>query len=191
MKLQEKGTFEYLKRKKKQNLLIMLISFAVVFAVFFAGLAVFKSRNNYCTLIATVLVLPAAKFAVAYFVLLPHKSATQAQKEAVEAAAGALTCCYDCVFSNSKSPIGTQAVVVTDNAVCALTQEEKADKTFFETSLRDFLKNEKLAANVTLYTDEKTFLNRVRGLAANFDDTDKRSMDRMEWITHAMKNMCL
>ena len=55
----------------------------------------------------------------------------------------------------------------------------------------DFLKNEKLAANVTLYTDEKTFLNRVRGLAANFDDTDKRSMDRMEWITHAMKNMCL
>ena len=104
MKLQEKGTFEYLKRKKNQNLLIMLISFAVVFAVFFAGLAVFKSRNNYCTLIATVLVLPAAKFAVAYFVLLPHKSATQAQKEAVEAAAGALTCCYDCVFSNSKSP---------------------------------------------------------------------------------------
>ena len=100
-------------------------------------------------------------------------------------------CCYDCVFSNSKSPIGTQAVVVTDNAVCALTQEEKADKTLFETSLRDFLKNEKLAANVTLYTDEKTFLNRVRGLAANFDDTDKRSMDRMEWITHAMKNMCL
>ena len=63
--------------------------------------------------------------------------------------------------------------------------------TLFETSLRDFLKNEKLAANVTLYTDEKTFLNRVRGLAANFDDTDKRSMDRMEWITHAMKNMCL
>ena len=59
MKLQEKGTFEYLKRKKNQNLLIMLISFAVVFAVFFAGLAVFKSRNNYCTLIATVLVLPA------------------------------------------------------------------------------------------------------------------------------------
>ena len=64
MKLQEKGTFEYLKRKKKQNLLIMLISFAVVFAVFFAGLAVFKSRNNYCTLIATVLVLPAAKSGV-------------------------------------------------------------------------------------------------------------------------------
>lgn len=61
MRLQEKGTFEYLKRKKNQNLLIMLISFAVVFAVFFAGLAVFKSRNNYCTLIATVLVLPAAK----------------------------------------------------------------------------------------------------------------------------------
>ena len=49
----------------------------------------------------------------------------------------------------------------------------------------------KLDGKRTLYTDEKTFLNRVRGLAANFDDTDKRSMDRMEWITHAMKNMCL
>ena len=118
MKLQEKGTFEYLKRKKNQNLLIMLISFAVVFAVFFAGLAVFKSRNNYCTLIATVLVLPAAKFAVAYFVLLPHKSATQAQKEAVEAAAGALTCCYDCVFSNSKSPGRLEFLVFFCCQVC-------------------------------------------------------------------------
>ena len=192
MKLQEKGTFEYLKRKKNQNLLIMLISFAVVFAVFFAGLAVFKSRNNYCTLIATVLVLPAAKFAVAYFVLLTAiKVQHRAQKEAVEAAAGALTCCYDCVFQTAKVRLVHRQLLVTDNAVCALTQEEKADKTLFETSLRDFLKNEKLAANVTLYTDEKTFLNRVRGLAANFDDTDKRSMDRMEWITHAMKNMCL
>lgn len=37
MKLQEKGTFEYLKRKKNQNLLVMLISFAVVFAVFLQG----------------------------------------------------------------------------------------------------------------------------------------------------------
>lgn len=191
MKIHEKGTFEYLKRKKQQNLLITVIAFVIVFAVFFAGLIIFKTRNNYCTLVATVLVLPAAKFAVSYFVLLPHKSATKEQKEAVQEAAEKLNCCYDCVFSNSKSPVGTQVVVVTDNTICALTQEIKADKVLFETSLRDFLKNDKLSVTVTLYTDEKTFLSRVKNLAANFDAQDKRSMDRMEWNTHSMKNMCL
>lgn len=169
----------------------MVIAFAVVFAIFFAGLLIFKTRNNYCTLVATVLVLPAAKFAVAYFVLLPHQSAEKALCEKVEAAAGALTCCFDCIFSNTKKPIGTQAVVITDSCVCALTNEEKADTTLFETSVRDFLKNDKLTVTVTLYKDEKAFLNRVKNLAVNFDADNQRSTDKMKWNTNTVKNMCL
>lgn len=191
MKIREKGTFEYLKSKKKLNLLIMLGAFAVVFIVFFTGLLIFKTRNNYCTVAAVVLVLPAAKFAVAYFVLLPHKSAEKELYDKVTAAAEELTCLFDCVFSNTKSPIGTLAVVVTDNSVCALTAEEKADSTFFENSVRDFLKNDKLNVTVTLYKDEKTFLNRVKNLSVNFDKENKNSVDRMEWNTDSVKNMCL
>ena len=69
--------------------------------------------------------------------------------------------------------------------------EEKADSTFFENSVRDFLKNDKLNVTVTLYKDEKTFLNRVKNLSVNFDRENKNSVDRMEWNTDSVKNMCL
>ena len=71
----EKGQFGYLSAKKKRNLIIMIIAFAFVIACFIIGLVIFKNKNNILTVASVVLVLPAAKFAVAYFILLPHASA--------------------------------------------------------------------------------------------------------------------
>jgi hypothetical protein len=187
----EKGMAGYLKIKKRRQLLITVISFAVVFAIFFAGLLICKTRNNYATLVATVLVLPSAKFAVNFLVLFSHHSAGDKLVEEVTQKADGLSICFDCVFSNAKKPIGTQAVIITDNTVCALTDEENADTTLFENSLRDFLKNEKLNVTVTLYKDEKKFLSRVGALRANFDFEKEICTDRMKWNTEAVKNMCM
>lgn len=186
-----KGDFGYLKHKKKMNLLKTVVSFAAVLIVFITGIIINKTRNNICTIMAILLVLPAAKMMVGYVILLPHRSVKKELFDALEASRGALCVCYDCVFSNSKSPIGVQAVVITENSVCAYSDEEKADKKLFETSVRDFLKNDKLNANITLYKDEKAFLNRVKSLAANFDNTDKENTDKMTWITNSVKSMCI
>lgn len=187
----EKGKFGHLAYKKKLNLIIMIIAFAVVIAVFVGGWVVTKNRNNIATVVAIVLVLPAAKFAVAYFVLLPHKSAGKELADKVNSAAKGLGVCYDLIFSNSKSPIGTQAVVISDSAVVALTCEEKADTKLFETSLVKFMENDKLHVTVTLYKDEKIFLKRVANIAANFDDTKENAKDKIEWNTNSVINMCL
>ena len=69
----EKGEFGYLNYRKKLNLIKMIVSFAVVAAVLIIGFIVYKTRANIFTVAAIVLVLPAAKMAVAYFVVLPHK----------------------------------------------------------------------------------------------------------------------
>lgn len=71
MSKKEKGEFGYLKYKRSFNLLLTIIAFLIIAAVFVTGLIIFKSRNNYMTLVATVLVLPGAKIAVSYFILLP------------------------------------------------------------------------------------------------------------------------
>ena len=64
MSKKEKGEFGYLKYKRSFNLLLTIIAFLIIAAVFVTGLIIFKSRNNYMTLVATVLVLPGAKIAV-------------------------------------------------------------------------------------------------------------------------------
>lgn len=191
MKKREKGEFGYLKYRKQLNLIKMAAAFLIVILVLTAGILVTKTRYNAATVAAIVLVLPAAKMAVAYFVLLPHQPADQALADAVEKTAVSLGICYDCIFSNSKKPIGTQAVVVTDSVICALTNEEKADTKLFETSVRDFLANDKLHVTVTLYKDEKAFLNRVHGLAVNFKSENQEAAERMQWNLDSMKAMCL
>ncbi|MBQ4282607.1 MAG: hypothetical protein IJB96_01610 [Lachnospira sp.] len=187
----KKGEFGHLDYKKKLNLIIAIIAFAIILAIFIIGWIVNGTRNNIATVAAIVLVLPAAKFAVAYFVLLPHKSASKELAEKVNSAAEPLGVCFDLIFSNKKSPIGTQAVVVSDSTIVALTCEEKADIKLFETSLVTFMETDKLHVTVTLYKDEKTFLKRVANLAANFDETKENAMNKIEWNTNSLMNMCL
>lgn len=192
MKKTEKGDWGYVNYRKKINLIIMLAAFAVVVGVFVLGLILNKmDRNNVFTVASVVLVLPAAKFAVAYFVVATHKSADESLKNKVEKAAGELTVCYDCIMSNKKKPICAQAVVVTDSVICAYTCDKKADNKLFETSLQEFMKNDKLNVTVTLYKEEKTFINRVKNLAVNFDFSKDSAKEKMEWNKNSMLNMCI
>ena len=172
----EKGEFGYLNYRKKLNLIKMIVSFAVVAAVLIIGFIVYKTRANIFTVAAIVLVLPAAKMAVAYFVVLPHKPADNELKEKVESKSGSLGVYYDLIFSNSKKPI-------------ALKNENNADKKLFETSLKDFMANDSRNVNVTLYNDEKSFLSRVSTLALSKDDSTPNM--NIEKNAHSLLSMCI
>ena len=78
-------------------------------------------------------------------------------------------------------------MAVTDNTIAALSLDKNPDKALFEKSLKEFLKNDKLNANVTLYTDVDTFIKR----AANFESEDENKTDRMGYIKNGTLNMCL
>ena len=173
MKKTEKGDFGYLNYRKKINLIKMAAAFVVVAVVLIIGLAVYKTRANVFTVAAIVLVLPAAKMAVGYFVVMSHHSASSKLREKLEAEAGGLGLYYDLIFSNSKKPIGTQAVAVSETAVIALSDEKKADKKLFETSLKEFMENDGRKVNVTLYFEEKQFLARAAKLAGSIGNTEE------------------
>lgn len=191
MKVIEKGNFGYLAYKKKRNLIKTLIAFAVVLAVFIAGFIIWKSKNNYLTMLAVVLVLPAAKFTVSYFVLIPHKSCTKDIKDSIEGCKGNLNSVYDLVVSNKQKPVGIMAAVISDTQILAYTNLEKADKNLFEASVKEFLKNEKLNCAVLLYKEQNTYLEKVKNAALNYDKTKENSEDRKQYITEALLRMSL
>ena len=142
MKKVEKGEFGYLAYKKSRNMIKTIIAFAVVLVIFIIGFIIWKSKNNYLTMLAVVLVLPAAKFAVSYFVLIPHKNCDEELKSAIEERKGELNSVYDLVVSNKQKPVGIMAAVISDNQILAYTSAAKADKNLFETSVKEFLKND-------------------------------------------------
>jgi len=191
MTKRKKGEFGYLKYKKSVNLLITVVAFAIVFAILFAGILIFKSKANYMTVLSVVLVLPSAKFAVAYFILLPHQSCEESTMKEINEIIGHLSVNYDLVVSNSKKPIGTLVVVNSDNAVIAYTKELKSDVHTFEESVKTFLKNDKLNVNATLYTDYSSFKNRIKTINANYDSSNELLEVRKNAVCESMHRMSL
>ena len=191
MKKVEKGEFGYLAYKKSRNMIKTIIAFAVVLVIFIIGFIIWKSKNNYLTMLAVVLVLPAAKFAVSYFVLIPHKNCDEELKSAIEERKGELNSVYDLVVSNKQKPVGIMAAVISDNQILAYTSAAKADKNLFETSVKEFLKNEKLTCAVLLYKDKDTYLEKVKNAALNFDVSKENSLDRKQYITDALLRMSM
>ena len=179
MKKVEKGEFGYLAYKKSRNMIKTIIAFAVVLVIFIIGFIIWKSKNNYLTMLAVVLVLPAAKFAVSYFVLIPHKNCDEELKSAIEERKGELNSVYDLVVSNKQKPVGIMAAVISDNQILAYTSAAKADKNLFETSVKEFLKN------------EDTYLEKVKNAALNFDVSKENSLDRKQYITDALLRMSM
>lgn len=191
MKKVEKGEFGYLAYKKSRNMIKTIIAFAVVLVIFIIGFIIWKSKNNYLTMLAVVLVLPAAKFAESYFVLIPHKNCDEELKSAIEERKGELNSVYDLVVSNKQKPVGIMAAVISDNQILAYTSAAKADKNLFETSVKEFLKNEKLTCAVLLYKDKDTYLEKVKNAALNFDVSKENSLDRKKYITDALLRMSM
>lgn len=191
MKKVEKGEFGYLAYKKSRNMIKTIIAFAVVLVIFIIGFIIWKSKNNYLTMLAVVLVLPAAKFAVSYFVLIPHKNCDEELESAIEERKGELNSVYDLVVSNKQKPVGIMAAVISDNQILAYTSAAKADKNLFETSVKEFLKNEKLTCAVLLYKDKDTYLEKVKNAALNFDVSKENSLDRKKYITDALLRMSM
>jgi hypothetical protein len=94
------------------------------------------------------------------------------------------------VFSNSTSPIGTQAVVVADTLAIALTDEEKADARLFEKSVEEFSEKSGHPLNIKLYTDESSFIAKAKVMSGGKDMDAKPSM-RIERNAEALLKMCL
>lgn len=184
-----KGDKGYLSHLKKINLIKVLISFAVVFVVFFTGIIINGDRNSLFTVIAILLVLPAAKMAVNYIVLLPHKSCPDKLSCELENICTNITCKYDLIFGSSKSPIGTFAVVITDTDIIAFSNEAVDEKAFNE-SLQNFIKNDNLTVNVKLFSNENTFVKRARELNQKWDE-DNNSRNKMEKNTRSCLSMCI
>lgn len=186
----KKGEFGYLKYKKNVYLAIMLVLYAFIVAAFASGWIVTGTKENIMTVVAVVMALPAAKFTVSYIIMIPHHAAsTELYNKTKDGFAGLITC-YDLVFSNGTSPIGTQMAVVADTLVIALTDEKNADRKLFEKSVKEFMEKDSRHVTVSLYTDEASFLSKANVMCAGNAAGSAPSM-RIERNYKSLLNMCL
>ncbi|MGF7001704.1 hypothetical protein M2149_000074 [Lachnospiraceae bacterium PFB1-21] len=179
MKL-NKGTHEYLKRRKRLYLLLTILEFGVVIGLVVTGIVATGNRLNVLTVVAAVGCLPAAKMLVQFIVMIPHRSLETEKVAELESEANYITKVYDLVITSKDRTMPIQALCLYNNTICGYTESEKLDPDKTAQYLKGFLeKNGYPKMTVKIFKDFKAFLMRAEGMN-NIATVEKKDSSRYE-----------
>lgn len=158
----QKGSYTYHSWQKKYTFLRTILYFAIVLAVFIAGLIIHKTRNNTFTIIAILGVLPAAKSLVNTLMYLRNKSVTEEFHSIMSAYEDKMHILYNMLVSSSERIYFFDCMAITDHSVYLYTTNKKTAGCDVEKYIKNILSNHgKGNVNVKLYKSEKELLNRL------------------------------
>ena len=161
----ERGKPGYINSLKKKYLIISLVEFAVVAAIFALGFFQTGSRLNLFTVVAILGCLPACKNLVEFIVVVPHKGIEIAKYEELEEKAPLVMKVYALVVAGQAKLMQLDVVAISGSTVCGYASSDKTD----EAKLSEYLKK-LIASNgydkitVKIFHDYKAFLARAEGM---------------------------
>ena len=160
----EKGAYGYLKSKKKDALLHTLLMTGIGIAIFVIGLLLNKMEvANIFTVVAFLMVLPAAKSFVTVIVLFPYQAISQEKKNSLEQYAKEQDIVlYDVVFTSAEKIMHLDCVYITKHQVIGYTARKKDNLKVMQEYLQKELKSRCLDFKVYLATEEKQVKDRMR-----------------------------
>ena len=159
-----KGEFGYINLQKKKKTIKLFTEIAIGIAIFILGLCLNKfEKSNIFTIIAILMVLPAARTLVGIIVFLPYKSISRERVNAVKgAAAEKALIMTDVVFTSREKIMFCSFFVLVGKELYCLADHKKQDISYIETYLKDSIKKRQLPCKVYVTANEKNFLEKIR-----------------------------
>ncbi len=200
-----KGSYGYIRRKKKAYILKTLLYLCIGVAIFMVGLCLNKFQsNNIFTVLAMLMVLPGAKALVALAVFWPFTSVSYdrvhdiyeslkevytdiAEEKTVmsypDAIEGQLNIYFDMVYTSSEKVMNLDVLVIIGTRMLGLQGSKKQKLSYLETHLRDSLEKRGLTFGVKIYDKEDSFKKALKELKQENSETSiHNKKDRNEVI---------
>lgn len=178
-KIPEKGSPGYIDKKKKQNLILTIGSFAMVLLIYLTGIFLYHNNRTIFTVIAVVAVLPAAKMMIAYLVLFPYRSVSQKQvTEMQDIFRGRPDCriLCDILLASQEKSMPANLVIVCGGNVIGYSDDKKTDISETEHYLKKILTGRGYTS-VKMYAEYETFRKKTLdlcGVKSGKDQKDSR-----------------
>ena len=167
LKKKEKGQVGYFRYRKIQTGIAMSVGYLLVLLLFFTGIFIYADRKNLFTAGAILACLPTAKMTV-QFLMYPKKGqATEEKYNELTAVAGNMTLISDIYITPEKKAIEIPYAAFFKGQIVLYCNDKRLDNAFHCKFIKNFLKNEKLASEVTFYTDLEKFKKRIQNMAVN------------------------
>ncbi|MCM1468564.1 MAG: hypothetical protein NC086_10500 [Alistipes sp.] len=160
----EKGGYGYADYRKQTLLFKTLGEFLAVSFIFCAGYLICGTKNNICTVIAIILVLPAARCLTAYMMFAKAKTPGREMYEALAQKTAGFPLLSDCVMTCRDKKVYVDFAVVTDTAVYCYAGDASVDAAYFEKGVSEFIASCGDTVGVKLFSDFDMFVKRISAL---------------------------
>ena len=163
----EKCTLGYLTKRKKAEILWIVFFVVLGVAIFLTGYLWSGVRANIFTVMAVLLVLPAAKHLVALIAMFRKKGVTKERYDKVKTAAGQAVLYTDYVFTSTEKIMHLDFLLVKNGNVLGVIAKSKQDvvkKTAPSYHVRLFESDEKLISHLQRLTQEEASENSEKTL---------------------------
>ena len=200
-----KGSYQYIRRKKKAYILKVLLYVCIGLFIFLVGLFLNKFQsNNIFTVLAILMVLPGAKALTVLAVFWPFQSVSRerihkfyealkasfpdiCKEETIlydaDAIEDTLNVYFDVVYTSSEKVMNLDVLLVTTTRVLGLQGREKQKLTYLKTYLQDSFKKRGILLGVKMYDNEEAFIKAIKELKQEHsEDISDYKRDRDEAI---------
>lgn len=195
--IKEKGTYGYISNYKKKQGIIGFLSLFMVLVIYFTGILMYHTNKTIFTVMAAVSVLPAAKYLIMFFIVVPYKTSQKEiydklkevcknkgwlaidpdnlvesmEKAKPESKATMLS---DLIFTYEDHISNVNYIIINRGHVFALGTHKKTDEAFTKEYIKKILDNSCNYKSFKYFTNPDSFVNEVlKDIEANTDDTPK------------------
>lgn len=167
----KKGTYGYINAYRRVRLHISLLWAGIIAALFIAGLIIFKTKLNFVTMAAVLLVLPAAKAWIAMIVMLPYRSDDKSRYDCIQAMMEGKTAevFSDIVLTRYEGSMMLSVVVCYNDNLFAYAPKQKKSTAEIKKYLDEIIANAGLSTKSKVYGDFGKYKAAIEALAAKED----------------------
>ncbi|MBR4173792.1 MAG: hypothetical protein IKR56_00455 [Lachnospiraceae bacterium] len=189
MLFHKKGKFGYIDRMKKASLIRTGLFFLAALIIFAAGYFIWGKKENYLTILAVLVILPAARSLVNSIMYLRFKSCSlevrervdELIKEAGKEQTAPAHCFYDSVLTVERG--GSYFVslfFISTDLIAGLTPQNKHHVKIMKEHLEQMLENNNLKkVKVLIYNNEEEFFAKFKTMV-NTKDEDALTQREVE-----------
>lgn len=172
----DKCEFGYIKNQKKINIIWLFVFVLIGVAIFVCGYLLTRTRANIFTVIAVLMVLPAAKRVVALVVMMPRKGVDRERYEKVSQAAGGDILFTDYVFTSSEKIMHLDFLLIKNGNVLGVTAPSRQDVEYMKKYLTDSVHKAASEFHIKVFgSDEEMlrYLDKLTQVEADQERTEK------------------
>lgn len=172
----DKCEFGYIRNQKKINMIWLLVFVLIGVAIFICGYLLTKTRANIFTVIAVLMVLPAAKRVVALVVMMPRKGVERERYEKVSQAVREGILFTDYVFTSTEKIMHLDFLLIKNGNVLGVLAPFRQDVEYMKKYLTDSVHKAAPEFHIKVFeNDEKLiqYLDKLTQTEADPERTEK------------------